>query len=52
MRVYVVLDDSKACYDAGGIFVDVFQTQEEAEDYIGKFGRHDQGDFSIEEVEI
>ncbi len=52
MKVYVVLDDSRACYDAGGIFVDVFQTREEAEDYLGKFGRYDQECFSIEEVEI
>lgn len=52
MKVYVVLDDSKACYDAGGIFVDVFQTREEAEDYLSNFGRYDQGDFDIEEVEI
>lgn len=52
MKVYVVLDESKACYDAGGIFVDVFATREEAEDYLSKFGRLDQGYFEIEEVEI
>jgi hypothetical protein len=55
MKVYVVLDDGKSCYDAGGIFVDVFQTLEEAEAYLSKYlsnyGRYDQ-DFSIEEVEI
>lgn len=52
MKVYVVLDDSQACYDAGGIFVDVFQTLEEAEAYIGKYGKYDQQSFSIEEVDI
>jgi hypothetical protein len=52
MKVYVVIDDSKACYDAGGIFVDVFATKEEAEAYLGKYGRYDQGDFYIDEVEI
>ena len=52
MKVYIVLDDSRACYDAGGIFVEAFQTREEAESYLGKFGRYDQGYFYIEEVEI
>ena len=52
MKVYVVVDDSKACYDAGGIFVDVFATKEEADAYLAQYGRFDRGDFGIEATEI
>ena len=34
MTVYIVVDDSQSCYDAGGIFVAVFSTREKAELYI------------------
>ena len=32
--IYIVVDDSKSCYDAGGIFVAVFSTLENAELYV------------------
>jgi hypothetical protein len=52
MIVYIVLDDSKAGYDAGGIYSGVFATKEEAEIYIGGYSKIDQGDFEILEEEI
>lgn len=52
MKVYVVLDDSKACYDAGGIYCEVFRTMEAAEEYLSKYGSYDRQDFQILEEEI
>ena len=41
--VFVVTDESKSGYDAGGVFVGVFSTYEQAKAYIdrysGKIGR-------------
>ena len=48
--VYVVTDESKACYDAGGIFCGVFSSYETAAAYVERFGGVIGRDFDIEEV--
>lgn len=48
--VYVVTDESKSCYDAGGIFCGVFSSYETAIAYIERFGGKLGRDFDIEEV--
>jgi len=35
--VWVVTDESKSGYDAGGIFIGVFSTYEKAAEYVKKF---------------
>lgn len=49
MVVWVVTDESKSCYDAGGLFCGVFSSYENAIAYVerrsGKLGR----DFDITE---
>lgn len=52
MIVYIVLDNSKACYDAGGLYVGVFATKEDAEGSISGYSKIDQEDFDILEEEI
>jgi len=52
MKVYVVLDNSKACYDAGGIYCEVFRSHESAEDYLSNYSDSDRLDFDILEEEI
>lgn len=52
MKVYIVLDNSKAGYDAGWIYCGVFTTKEEAKDYIGKYDKYSQEDFEIVEETI
>lgn len=47
--IFVVTDESKACYDAGGIFVGVFSTYEQAKAYIDRFNGKLGVDFDITE---
>ena len=47
--VFIVLDDSKDCYDAGGIYFGVYNTKEEAEDSISGFDAVDRSSFVIVE---
>lgn len=37
-KVYVVTDESKSCYDAGGIFIGAFSTYEQAKAHIDRLG--------------
>jgi hypothetical protein len=53
MKVFVVLDDSKSSYDAGGIFHSVHATYAQAvADISNGRGSYDHDMFSIEEEEI
>lgn len=47
--VYVVTDESKSCYDAGGIFCGVFSCYETAIAYVERFGGKLGRDFDITE---
>jgi len=52
MKVYIVIDDSKACYDAGGIYCDCFLTKEAAEDFLSGYSKYDRQDFYILEEDL
>ena len=52
MNVYIVLDNTKSGYDAGGIYCGVFATRKSAEEYISKYDKWDQPYFEILEVTI
>lgn len=52
MKVYILLDDSKSCYDAGGIYAGVFSSMEEVNEYLSRYDRFDRAMFSVEEEEI
>ena len=47
MVVWIVTDESKACYDAGGIFDSAFSSYELALAYVHKL-RHSGGMFTID----
>lgn len=47
--VFVVTDESKSCYDAGGIFIGVFSTYAQAKAYIDRLGGKIGRDFDITE---
>ena len=47
--VFIVTDESKSCYDAGGIFLGVFSTYEQAKAYIDRLGGKIGRDFDITE---
>ena len=47
--VFVVTDESKSCYDAGGIFVGVFSTYDQAKAYIDRLGGKIGRDYDITE---
>ena len=49
MVVWVVTDESKSCYDAGGIFCGVFSSYEKARDYVDRLGGVLGRDFDITE---
>jgi hypothetical protein len=42
-----VLDNSKSCYDAAGIYVEVFGTLIEAKEFINKYDNYDRQYFEI-----
>lgn len=48
--VYVVTDESKSCYDSGGVFCGVFSCYETAAAYVDRFGGVIGQNFDIEEV--
>ena len=50
--VWVVTDESKSGYDAGGVFVGVFSTYENAVNYIKKFNGVIGRDYDITEETI
>ena len=52
MKVYIVLDQSQACYDAGDVFRGAYSTQELAERSINMFAEYDWMTFDIEEHEL
>lgn len=52
VKVWVVTDESKSCYDAGGIFVGVFSTYEKAAEYVKKFDGVIGRDYDITEETI
>ena len=52
MKVYIVENNIKACYDCGGIFEGVFATKELAEEYISKYDKSYSDFFDILEEEI
>lgn len=52
ITVWVVTDESKSCYDAGGIFVGVFSTYEKAAEYVKKFDGVIGRDYDITEETI
>lgn len=47
--VYVVTDESKSCYDGGGVFCGVFSCYETARSYVERFGGVIGRDFDIVE---
>lgn len=47
MDVYIILDNSKDCYDAGGIYYGCYLTEEEAEKELSNFSAWDRSDFEI-----
>lgn len=47
--VFVVTDESKSCYDAGGVFVGVFSTYDQAKAYIDRLGGKIGRDYDITE---
>lgn len=47
--VYVVTDESKSCYDAGGVFCGVFSCYETAIAYVDRFGGKLGRDYDIAE---
>lgn len=47
--VFIVTDESKSCYDAGGVFVGVFSTYEQAKAYIDRYGGKIGRDYDITE---
>lgn len=47
MYIYIVLDNSKSCYDAAGIYVEVFGTLIEAKEFINKYDNYDRQYFEI-----
>ena len=52
VTVWVVTDESKSDYDAGGIFVGVFSTYEKAAEYVKKFDGVIGRDYDITEETI
>ena len=50
--VWIVTDESKSCYDAGGIFIGVFSTYEKAAEYVKKFDGVIGRDYDITEETI
>lgn len=52
MKVYIVLDQIKACYDASDIFHGVYASREEAEESLSGYCKSDRECFDIEEEEI
>ena len=49
MVVWVVTDESKSCYDAGGVFCGVFSCYEMARAYVERFGGKLGRDYDIAE---
>lgn len=47
MEVYIILDNSKDCYDAGGIYFGVYATKEDAEKDLENFDTWDRKCFEI-----
>ena len=52
MTVYIVLDNRRACYDAGGIYCECFSTREGAENFLSGYSKYDRQDFEILEEEV
>ena len=52
MVVYVVTDESKSCYDAGGVFCGAFSSYEMARAYVERFGGVLGRDYDITEEVI
>ena len=52
MKIFIILDNSKDCYDAGGIYYDCFLTREEAEKELQKFESVYRKCFEILEEEL
>jgi hypothetical protein len=52
MKVYIVLDNSKDCYDAGGIYRGVFLSHADAVEDLAMFDRADRAMFEIIEEEM
>ena len=52
VTVWVVTDESKSGYDAGGIFVGVFSTYEKAAEYVKKLDGVIGRDYDITEETI
>lgn len=52
IKVYVVVDDSKSCYDAGDMYRSVHGSLEEAEKTLSVFDKRDRANFDIYEEEI
>ena len=50
--VYIVLDNGKSCYDAGGIYCGVFGTREAAEAYLDRYDKFDRQYFEILEESV
>ena len=52
MKVYVVLDHGKACYDAGSIYCGVYLTRAAAEESISGYEVGDRKAFEIIEEDV
>ena len=52
MIIYIVLDNSKDCYDAGGVYDSAHMTREDAEERLSVFSKYDRSSFEIVEEEI
>lgn len=52
MNIYLVLDDSKDCYDCSDRFMEAFMTREEADNYIMRYSPSDREDLKVEEYTI
>lgn len=45
--MFIILDQSKDCYDAGDIFLDAVNTKEEVKQYFKNFDKNDLNLFSV-----
>lgn len=52
MKVYVVVDIGKACYDCHDVYQGVYKTKEEAEASLSGYDKYDRRFFEILEEEL
>lgn len=52
MKIFIILDNGKSDYDAGGIYYAAFSTREAAEKELEKYDKRDREYFEIIEEDI